>query len=55
MFTDNVFREAMRLYPPVWSIGRYVDNDYTLGKYTIPYGSTIMMSQYVLFYINFMS
>lgn len=38
----------MRLYPPVWSIGRYVDNDYTLGKYTIPAGSTIMMSQYVM-------
>jgi cytochrome P450 len=47
-FTDNVFRESMRLYPPVWSIGRYVDNDYTLGKYTIPSGSTIMMSQYVM-------
>ena len=47
-FTDNVFRESMRLYPPVWSIGRYVDNDYTLDKYTIPSGSTIMMSQYVM-------
>jgi cytochrome P450 len=47
-FTDNVFRESMRLYPPVWSIGRYVDNDYTLGKYTIPSGSTVMMSQYVM-------
>lgn len=47
-FTDNVFRESMRLYPPVWSIGRYVDNEYILGKYTIPSGSTIMMSQYVM-------
>lgn len=37
-FTDNVFRESMRLYPPVWS----------MGKYTIPSGSTIMMSQYVM-------
>jgi cytochrome P450 len=47
-FTDKVLRESMRLYPPVWSIGRYVDNDYTLGKYTIPAGSTIIMSQYVM-------
>jgi cytochrome P450 len=38
----------MRLYPPVWSMGRYVDNDYTLGKYTIPAGSTIMMSQFLM-------
>jgi cytochrome P450 len=32
----------------VWSIGRSVDNEYTLGKYTIPAGSTILMSQYVM-------
>jgi len=38
----------MRLYPPVWSLGRYVANDYTLDKYTVPAGSTIMMSQYLI-------
>jgi cytochrome P450 len=47
-FTEKVLRESMRLYPPVWLIGRSVDNDYTLGKYTVPTGSTIMMSQYVM-------
>jgi cytochrome P450 len=47
-FTEKVLRESMRLYPPVWLIGRSVDNDYTLGKYTVPAGSTIMMSQYVM-------
>jgi cytochrome P450 len=47
-FTDKILRESMRLYPPVWSMGRYVDNDYTLGKYTIPAGSTIMMSQFLM-------
>jgi cytochrome P450 len=47
-FTEKVLRESMRLYPPVWTIGRYVDNDYTLGKYTVPAGSTILMSQYVM-------
>ena len=47
-FTEKVMRESMRLYPPVWAIGRSVDNEYTLGKYTIPAGSTIFMSQYVM-------
>ena len=47
-FTEKVLRESMRLYPPVWTIGRSVDNEYTLGKYTIPAGSTILMSQYVM-------
>ena len=46
--TEKVLRESMRLYPPAWSLARYVDKDYTLGKYTIPAGSTIMMSQYVI-------
>jgi cytochrome P450 len=47
-FTEKVLRESMRLYPPVWSMGRSVGNDYTLGQYTVPAGSTIMMSQYVM-------
>jgi cytochrome P450 len=24
-FTDKILRESMRLYPPVWSMGRYVE------------------------------
>jgi cytochrome P450 len=47
-FTEKVLRESMRLYPPVWSLGRFVANDYTLDKYTVPAGSTIMMSQYLM-------
>lgn len=47
-FTEKVLRESMRLYPPVWSLGRYVDKDYALGKYIVPAGSTIMMSQYLM-------
>ncbi len=46
-FTEKVLRESMRLYPPVWLLGLNVDNNYTLGKYTVPAGSTIMMSQYL--------
>ena len=47
-FTEKVLRESMRLYPPVWTIGRSVDKNYTVGKYIVPSGSTIMMSQYVM-------
>jgi cytochrome P450 len=47
-YTENVLRESMRLYPPVWTIGRHVENDYSVGGYTIPAGSSILMSQYVM-------
>ena len=47
-YTENVLRESMRLYPPVWTMGRYVENDYQVGEYTIPAGSSILFSQYVM-------
>jgi cytochrome P450 len=47
-YTEKVLRESMRLYPPVWTIGRRVENDYSVGEYTIPTGSSILMSQYVM-------
>jgi cytochrome P450 len=47
-YTEKVLRESMRVYPPVWTMGRFVENPYSLGEYTIPKGSTILMSQYVM-------
>jgi cytochrome P450 len=47
-YTEKVLRESMRLYPPVWTMGRRVENDYSVGEYTIPAGSSILMSQYVM-------
>ena len=47
-YTEKALRESMRLYPPVWTMGRYVENDYSVGEYTIPSGSSILMSQYVM-------
>jgi cytochrome P450 len=47
-YTEKVLRESMRLYPPVWTMGRYVENDYKVGEYDIPSGSSILMSQYVM-------
>ncbi|HYA83640.1 MAG TPA: cytochrome P450 [Candidatus Bathyarchaeia archaeon] len=47
-YTEKVFRESMRLYPPAWTLGRRVINHYKIDKYVIPAGSIILMSQYVM-------
>ena len=47
-YIERIFRESMRVYPPVWSIGRLVDEEYIIDKYVIPKGSSIIMSQYVM-------
>lgn len=46
-YTEMVFTEAIRLYPPAWRIGRRVINDYEVGGYRIPSGSLVLLSQYV--------
>ena len=38
----------MRLYPPAWAVGRQAIHDCKIGGYTIPAGSTILMSQYLM-------
>jgi cytochrome P450 len=47
-YTEKIFAESMRLYPPAWTIGRQVLNDYPLGQYIAPKGSIILMSPYVM-------
>jgi cytochrome P450 len=48
-YTEKVLMESMRLYPPSWAIGRQTIHDYSLDeKYTIPSGSVIIMSQYLM-------
>lgn len=47
-YVEKVFREAVRLYPPVWTMGRFAQSDYKLGGYTLPKGSSLMFSQYVM-------
>jgi cytochrome P450 len=47
-YTEQVFAEAMRLYPPAWAMGRMSTRDVTLGPYTIPAGAHFFFSQYVL-------
>lgn len=47
-YTERVFAESMRLYPPAWAIGRQAINDCKIGGYVIPAGSSILMSQYLM-------
>lgn len=47
-YTRMVLAEAMRLYPPVWTLTRRALSDYRLGEYTIPAGTIVGMSQYVM-------
>lgn len=47
-YTRMVLAESMRLYPPVWAITREVKSDYQVASYTIPAGTIIGMSQYLV-------
>ncbi len=47
-YTEMVFAEAMRLYPPAWAMGRMSTRPVTLGPYTIGPGAHFFMSQYMM-------
>ncbi|OLC94971.1 MAG: hypothetical protein AUH86_13170 [Acidobacteria bacterium 13_1_40CM_4_58_4] len=45
-YTEMVLKEAMRLYPAVWGIGRKAISDCELGGYRIPAGSNLFILQW---------
>ena len=47
-YTEMVLAESMRMYPPAWTMGRQVVNDYQVARYLIPAGSIILMSPWVM-------
>jgi cytochrome P450 len=47
VYTRMVLAESMRLYPPVYMIGRQALEDFPVDEYVIPAGSSIIMSQYI--------
>jgi cytochrome P450 len=46
-YTEMVFAEAMRLYPPAWAMGRQAREDFELGPYRLPAGTTVLVSQFI--------
>ncbi len=48
IWTDCVIKEAMRLYPPAWAMGRAARKGFELGGYAIPKGAIIAMSQWIV-------
>ncbi len=47
-YTEQVFAESMRLYPPAWAMGRRSTKPVTLGPYRIPAGAHFFFSQYIM-------
>ena len=47
-YTEQVFSESMRLYPPAWAMGRMSTKPVTLGPYRIPPGAHFFFSQYMM-------
>ena len=47
-YARAVLAESMRLYPPAFVIGREPLENYVAGRYVVPAGDGILMSQYVV-------
>lgn len=47
-YTRMVFEEAMRLYPPVWTLSRVALEDDEAGGVAIPAGTTVMLCPYAV-------
>jgi cytochrome P450 len=48
VYTDTVVRESMRLYPPVWVIGRRALAPFRLGEYELPADTNVLISQLIM-------
>jgi cytochrome P450 len=42
-YTAHVFDEAMRLYPPAYSLARRAEEDVMIGAYEVPKGSEVII------------
>jgi cytochrome P450 len=47
-YTEQIFAESMRLYPPAWAMGRMSTRPVKLGEYLIPPGAHFFFSQYMM-------
>ena len=46
--TERIVKESMRIYPPVWVIGREAVQDVELGGYRVKRGTQLIMPQWVV-------
>ena len=46
-YVEMIFAEGMRLYPPVWIVGRRAINDCEIGGMSVPANAIVLLSQYV--------
>jgi cytochrome P450 len=44
----RVFQEALRLYPPIFIVGRVATRDTSVGDYALPRGTAVLVSPYAL-------
>ncbi len=44
-YADWVVKESLRLYPPVWGIGRESLDDFQIGPYRLPAGTNVVLCQ----------
>ncbi len=47
-YAEKVILESMRVYPPVWTMGREATRDGEVGGFRVPRGTTLLMSEWVL-------
>jgi cytochrome P450 len=48
VYAEQVVKESMRLYPPVWAFARVAVRDCEIGGYPVRSGTSIAMSQWVM-------
>jgi cytochrome P450 len=48
VYTERVIAESLRLYPPVWLMGRMAKEDFVLDGITIRKGAICLMSPYLM-------
>jgi cytochrome P450 len=46
-YTEAVFAESMRLFPPAWAVGRLAIDEHQFGEFTVPRNSLVLASPWV--------
>ncbi|HUI01154.1 MAG TPA: cytochrome P450 [Nitrososphaerales archaeon] len=47
-YTNKIMAEALRMYPPSWTLGVKAIKPFSVAGYQIPVGATMVMSQYIV-------